>query len=39
MAKDWTYKSGQWNLVCDVCGKKIKAGEAYKVLAVSMFKV
>ena len=22
------YTSGQWNLICDVCGKKIKAGEA-----------
>ena len=22
------YVSGQWNLICDVCGKKIKAGEA-----------
>lgn len=23
-----TYKSGQWNVICDVCGKKIKAGDA-----------
>jgi len=22
------YISGQWNLICDICGKKIKAGEA-----------
>ena len=22
------YVSGQWNVICDVCGKKIKAGEA-----------
>lgn len=22
------YKAGEWNLICDVCGKKIKAGEA-----------
>jgi hypothetical protein len=22
------YVSGQWNLICDICGKKIKAGEA-----------
>lgn len=22
------YISGEWNLICDVCGKKIKAGEA-----------
>ena len=20
------YKAGEWNLICDVCGKKIKAG-------------
>ena len=23
-----TYRSGQWNLICDVCGKKIKAHKA-----------
>ena len=22
------YKTGDWNIICDVCGKKIKAGEA-----------
>ncbi len=22
------YKAGEWNGICDVCGKKIKAGEA-----------
>ena len=22
------YTSGQWNCICDVCGKKIKAGDA-----------
>jgi len=24
------YTSGEWNLICDVCSKKIKAGEAKK---------
>jgi len=24
------YMSGQWNVICDSCGKKIKAGEARK---------
>jgi len=24
------YISGQWNLICDSCGKKIKAGQAHK---------
>ena len=24
------YKSGQWNIICDVCSRKIKAGEAKK---------
>lgn len=28
MAKDWNYKSGDWNLICDVCGKKMKASHA-----------
>lgn len=28
MSKGWTYKSGDWNLLCDVCGKKIKASES-----------
>lgn len=27
MAKNY-YKSGEFNLICDVCGKKIKAGQA-----------
>lgn len=22
------YKAGEWNVTCDVCGKKIKAGDA-----------
>lgn len=22
------YTSGQWNCICDVCGKKVKAGDA-----------
>ena len=22
------YISGEWNLICDVCGKKVKAGKA-----------
>ena len=22
------YKAGEWNVTCDVCGKKIKSGEA-----------
>lgn len=22
------YKAGEWNVICDICGKKIKAGEA-----------
>jgi hypothetical protein len=25
-----TFTSGQWNLICDSCGKKIKAGESRK---------
>lgn len=28
MAGDWTYKPGQWWIICDVCGKKIKSGDA-----------
>lgn len=28
MSKDWTYKSGEWNLICDVCGKKMKSSHA-----------
>lgn len=28
MAKDWNYKPGEWNLICDVCGKKMKSSSA-----------
>lgn len=28
MAKDWNYKSGDWLLICDVCGKKMKASHS-----------
>lgn len=28
MSKNWNYVSGDWNVVCDVCSKKIKASEA-----------
>ena len=28
MSKDWNYKSGDWWILCDVCGKKIKASHA-----------
>lgn len=28
MANDLFYKSGSFNLICDVCGKKVKADEA-----------
>lgn len=28
MSKNWNYASGDWNLICDVCSKKIKASEA-----------
>lgn len=28
MSKDWNYKSGEWNLICDVCGKKMKSSHA-----------
>ncbi len=30
MSKNWTYKSGDWNVICDVCSKKIKASESLK---------
>jgi hypothetical protein len=30
MSKGWVYKSGDWNLVCDVCSKKIKASTSRK---------
>ena len=28
MSRGWTYVSGDWNLVCDVCSKKIKASKS-----------
>jgi hypothetical protein len=28
MSKGWTYIPGQWNVICQVCGKKIKANES-----------
>lgn len=28
MAGDWSYISGSWWIICDVCGKKIKAHKA-----------
>lgn len=28
MSKDWNYKSGDYWVICDVCGKKIKASHA-----------
>ena len=28
MSKNWNYVSGNWNVICDVCSKKIKASEA-----------
>ena len=28
MAGDWSYISGQWWIICDVCGKKIKSGKS-----------
>lgn len=27
MSKDWNYNSGQWWVLCDVCGKKTKSSE------------
>lgn len=30
MATDWRYVSGDWNVICDVCGKKIKASKSRK---------
>lgn len=30
MSRGWSYKSGEWNFVCDVCGKKLKAHEGKK---------
>lgn len=28
MSRDWNYKSGDWWILCDSCGRKIKASEA-----------
>lgn len=28
MTKEWNYSSGDWWLICDICGKKIKASES-----------
>jgi hypothetical protein len=28
MSKDWYYKSSEWNVICDVCGKKMKSSHA-----------
>ena len=28
MSRDWNYKSGDWNIFCDACGKKMKASHA-----------
>jgi len=28
MSKGWDYKSGDWLIICDSCGKKIKASES-----------
>lgn len=28
MSKTWTFRSGDWNCICDVCGKKMKASKA-----------
>lgn len=28
MSRGWTYVSGDWNLVCDSCSKKIKASKS-----------
>lgn len=25
MSKGWDYRSGDWNIICDVCSKKVKA--------------
>jgi len=30
MSTDWTYKPRDWNLVCDICGFKIKASQSRK---------
>lgn len=28
MSKDWNYKAGDWWVICDVCGKKMKASSS-----------
>ena len=28
MSRGWSYNSGDNNLICDICGKKIKASES-----------
>lgn len=28
MSKDWYYKSSEWLVICDVCGKKMKSSHA-----------
>ena len=28
MSNRWDYQSGDWNINCDVCGRKIKASES-----------
>ena len=28
MSKDWNYRSGDWWVICDVCGIKIKASKS-----------
>ena len=28
MSKGWSYKSGDWNIICDSCGKKFKASHS-----------
>lgn len=28
MSKTWTYRSGDWSVICDRCSKKIKASKA-----------
>ena len=30
MSKEWSYTSGDWLILCDVCNKKIKASESKK---------
>jgi hypothetical protein len=30
MVGDWNYSSGDWLIICDVCGEKIKASESKK---------